>query len=72
MMLKPFRDAFDRFFGDGRYAITVPPMDGPLVPNSELDAATVIARLSNPDNLVCAGDRVYFSSSDQIDRKSVV
>ena len=66
MMLKPFRDAFDRFFGDGRYAITVPPMDGPLVPNSELDAATVIARLSNPDNLVCAGDRVYFSSSDQI------
>ena len=66
MILKPFRDAFDRFFGDGRYAITVPPMDGPLVPNSDLDGATIVARLSNPDNLVCAGNRVYFSSSDQI------
>ena len=66
MSLNPFRDAFDRFFGDGRYAITVPPMDGPLVPNSELDTADIVARLSNPDNLVCVGDRVYFSSSDQI------
>ena len=66
MSLNPFKDAFDRFFGDGRYAITVPPMDGPLVPNSELDAAEIVARLSNPDNLVCVEERVYFSSSAQV------
>lgn len=66
MMLNPFRNALDRFFGDGRYAITVPPMDGPLVPNSGLDTAEVVACLSHPDNLVYADGAVYFSSSENI------
>ena len=66
MMLNPLRNALDRFFGDGRHAITVPPMDGPLVPNSELDTAQTVACLSQPDNLVCAEGGVYFSSSDSI------
>ena len=66
MILNPLRNALDRFFGDGRYAITVPPMDGPLVPNSDLDTAEVVACLSHPDNLVCAEGAVYFSSSENI------
>ena len=66
MILNPLRNALDRFFGDGRYAITVPPMDGPLVPNSDLDAAETVACLSHPDNLVCAQSGVYFSSADNI------
>ena len=66
MSLNPFRNAFDRFFGDGRYAITVPPMDGPLVPNSELDTAEVVASCSHPDNLVSTDGRVYFSASENI------
>lgn len=64
MMLNPLRNALDRLFGDGRHAITVPPMDGPLVPNSELDTAHTVATLSQPDNLVCAGGEIYFSSAD--------
>ena len=66
MIFNPLRNALDLFFGDGHHAITVPPMDGPLVPNSDLDTAETVAHVSHPDNLVCAEGRVYFSSSEDV------
>lgn len=55
-------DRVDAFFGRGKYNITVPVMDGPLEPNQRLEAAPVIASAQGLDNLMSAGEALYFSS----------
>jgi hypothetical protein len=47
-------------------AITIPPMDGPLRPNTALDQAQQIFAIEAPDNLVAIGDRLIFSSSSSL------
>ena len=56
------RDRIDSFRGRGVHAVTVPPMDGALRPNTRLEAAAVVARLPAPDNLVEHRGQVLFSS----------
>lgn len=61
-MPNPIATLADRFFGRGKYAVTVPAMDGPLLPNSLLDNASIVTEVTEPDNLVVAGGEVYFTS----------
>jgi hypothetical protein len=43
-------------------AVTVPPLDGALRPNTGLEEARALLEVPAPDNLVLAGDRILFSS----------
>ncbi|WP_118185421.1 hypothetical protein [Paraburkholderia phosphatilytica] len=61
-MSNPLMNLADRFFGRGKFAVTIPAMDGPLLPNSLLDAADLVEQIDEPDNLVVCGDRAYFTS----------
>ena len=59
-------NGIDRFRGRGDYAATVPPMDGALRPNTRLEEAAVLARVTAPDNLVLYRGQVLFSSGPDI------
>ncbi|MDO9525241.1 MAG: hypothetical protein Q7J57_06810 [Gemmobacter sp.] len=61
-MLGRLKDWYDGFRGAGEYAITVPPMDGALRPNTELDQAEPLFEWPAPDNIVAVGAQVRFSS----------
>ena len=47
-------------------AVTIPPMDGALKPNTALDDAPVALEIAAPDNLCADKDRLIFSSGDQV------
>ena len=47
-------------------AITIPPMDGPLRPNTALDEAAVLETAQAPDNLCFDGRRVLYSSGGEV------
>ena len=47
-------------------AITIPPMDGPLRPNTALDEAAVVRRAAEPDNLCFDGRQVLYSSGTEV------
>jgi sugar lactone lactonase YvrE len=47
-------------------AVTIPPMDGALKPNTALDDAPVVLEVEAPDNLCSDGDRLIFSSGDKV------
>lgn len=61
-----FSRMFDRFRGSGDAAITLPPMDGALRPNTRIDEAEEVAALPAPDNLVNGADAVMLSSGDRL------
>lgn len=61
-MISFVKRAYDNFFGAGDAAVTVPPMDGALLPNDALDRATLEHETAAPDNLVLHQGRVLFSS----------
>ena len=56
----------DRIRGSGNWAVTLPPMDGPLRPNTRIDTAEKIASLNMPDNLVWHGGEVLLSSGARL------
>lgn len=56
----------DRTLGRGRHAVTVPPMDGPLRPNSLLDQAPAHARIAAPDNLTRWQAELLLSSGPEL------
>lgn len=58
----------DWWTGSGRYAVSVPAMDGALKPNDRLDEALVVYRASGVDNLVVAGGAAYFSAGREVFR----
>ncbi len=60
MILDPLLDLFR-----GK-AVTIPPMDGALRPDTTLDEAAVLAECRAPDNLCFDGERVLFSSGPEI------
>jgi hypothetical protein len=47
-------------------AVTIPPMDGALKPNTALDDAPVALEVAAPDNLCSDGERLIFSSHDTV------
>jgi hypothetical protein len=47
-------------------AVTIPPMDGALKPNTALDDAAALLTVEAPDNLAVAGGRLHFSSGSAI------
>ena len=47
-------------------AVTIPPMDGALKPNTALDDAPAVLEIDAPDNLCSDGERLIFSSGDQV------
>jgi Strictosidine synthase len=47
-------------------AVTIPPMDGALKPNTALDDAPAALEIDAPDNLCSDGDRLIFSSGDRV------
>lgn len=59
-LLDPLLDLFR-----GR-AVTIPPLDGALKPNTLLDDAEVVAKADAPDNLVDLGGRLVFTSGKQV------
>jgi hypothetical protein len=60
MILDPLLDLFR-----GK-AVTIPPMDGALRPNTALEEAEAVVRIAAPDNLCSDGSRVFFSSGSQV------
>jgi hypothetical protein len=54
---------FDRFLGRGDWAVTVPTLDGPLLPNQDLEEAETFAGLTDADNLVRTDKGVLASSA---------
>jgi hypothetical protein len=65
-MIGALRRGYDRFRGAGSSAVTVPPMDGALRPNTVLDGAAALAALPAPDNLVTDGRKVWLSSGSDV------
>lgn len=65
-MMTFFKRAYDSFFGAGEAAVTVPPLDGALLPNHALDRADLLASVDAPDNLVRFGDDILFSSGSAL------
>lgn len=58
----------DRFFGRGRYAATLPPMDGVLRPNTALEDAPTLVSAALPNHLHADGAALWFSSGATICR----
>jgi hypothetical protein len=61
-MIGALKDLRDRVRGAGAYAITVPPMDGVLRPNNDLEQADVLAHLPDPGS-ICEADGVLWVTS---------
>ncbi|MBZ9807430.1 hypothetical protein LB542_27810 [Mesorhizobium sp. BR1-1-9] len=60
MILDPILDLFR-----GK-AVTIPPLDGAFRPNTQLDDAPAFAELTEPDNLLVAGDKLLVSSGNAV------
>lgn len=60
------RQAVDRFFGRGAFSITVPPMDGNLLPNRALDLAEDAHSVPNVDSLAIFRGKVAAASGRTI------
>jgi len=61
-----FASLFDVFRGK---AVTIPPMDGALRPNTALDdSASEILEVSEPDNLCGSAEHVFYSSGHDVMR----
>src|SRR5215510_8709567 len=58
-----FDPILDMFRGK---AVTIPPMDGALKPNTALDDAPIALEIDVPDNLCSDGERLIFSSGDKV------
>ena len=61
--MNAFGNILDRLLGRGDYSVTVPPMDGALRPNDELEDAPAACALPDADNLALLGSRPVASSS---------
>jgi hypothetical protein len=65
-MISWVRSRIDAFLGQGNAAVTVPPMDGALSPNTHLDRARLVASILAPDDLAEGGGTVFFSSGNTV------
>ena len=67
-MISWLRTRIDSFLGQGEAAVTVPPMDGALNPNTRLERARLVASVPAPDDLAETSGGVIFSSGDTVFR----
>lgn len=67
-MIGWLRARIDGFLGQGAAAVTVPPMDGALSPNTRLDRARLVATMAAPDDLAMGGGTVFVSGGDTVYR----
>lgn len=65
-MAHALRNFVDRFLGRGSAAVTVPPLDGALKPNSLLELAPPGFTVPQPDNIAVAGGAILYSSGNAI------
>lgn len=65
-MISIVKQTYDRFFGAGDAAVTVPPMDGALLPNDALDRAGSLHSVEAPDNLALHDRQVLFTSKNEL------
>lgn len=65
-MMRILRNWVDAFTGSGDHGVTVPPLDGPLHPNTILESARRVATLPAPENLNEHGGRLIASSGKAI------
>jgi hypothetical protein len=67
-MIDAMRDWADRFLGRGAAAVTVPPLDGALKPNTRLEEAPAGIAATEPDDIVVANGVTYYSTGNQLFR----
>lgn len=60
MILDPLLDLFR-----GK-AVTIPPMDGALRPNTTLDDAKIVTSCDAPDNITLSADKLFYSSGKKL------
>jgi hypothetical protein len=60
------RRAVDNFYGRGESSVTVPVMDGPFMPNEELESAQVVLDQPDIDNLVASNGSMFASSGPDL------
>lgn len=65
-MIGVLQRAVDRFRGSGSATITLPPMDGAILPNQAIEDARVVIEVERPDNLAFDGQRILFSSQNRV------
>lgn len=65
-MIGYFRKALDSFRGGGQASITVPPMDGALRSNNDIEEGEAILSIPSADNLAVDGAFAAFSSGGQV------
>jgi hypothetical protein len=65
-VIRIFRRALTALKGDSEYSVTVPPMDGALNPNNQLEQAAIVATVEAPDNLCLFKEKVLFSTAGVI------
>jgi hypothetical protein len=65
-MIRAIARAWDRFRGGGEAAVTVPPMDGALRPNTVLESSPFFLHMDAPDNLASDGRRILVSSGSEV------
>lgn len=61
-MIAPVMRLIDGFFGRGEAAVTVPPLDGAMLPNRALDDAALRVPVADADCLAAADGRLYLSA----------
>lgn len=66
--MNAIRSFIDRRLGRGEAAITIPILDGPLMPNTALDEAGIWAEVSRADNLVATEKGLICSSGSELRR----
>lgn len=65
-MITTLRGWWHSFTGAGDHAVTVPPMDGPLHPNTRLEQADRLLAVDQPNNLCVADGRLLFTSGNRV------
>jgi len=65
-MIGAMRDWADRFLGRGSAAVTVPPLDGALKPNTRLDEAPKGIDADEPDDMVVVHGNTYCSAGNRL------
>lgn len=65
-MIGALKRNWDAFRGSGEAAVTIPPMDGALRPNTLLEQAPGIAHARAPDDLACDCRMLWFSTGKDL------
>lgn len=65
-MIATLKKSMDTLLGRGDAAITVPPMDGPLKPNTLIEDAEVFARFEAPQDLAFDGEKLWVADGRRL------